>query len=1151
MTVNWYQMTGDAVAEKLSTSKTEGLTRDAAKKLHRKYKNEIYPASKISFYECLKSISTDYTSYLLILTALIAAVFEASIGVWPIIIMVLLNLSAALLTYTKAQKTLEGMDRYTLPVVRVIRDGRLFMIDQKQLVPGDIICLSKGDIVPADARLIEDEEFFVDETYLFGTHHAEDGACFTQKLAEPALHETLPPQKQKNMVFASTLVTGGEALAIVCATGEDTVVCITEKNHPVISHENMPMLSALRKISRVWSLIVIAVVFGMTLLEFFLPHVHHSLFESFIKSMSFAVSTMSEMYMAFGCIVLACAVLQSVHGYGDTGAIIKNPLCMENLKHITCLVVPKEGVFTTRESVVDRIYAGDHLYDITDRKSRRVMERPILYAILSTGMYGLSYLQTQNGKKAVHVVYSEEETAILNLARSMDIYNIRLDRAYPQLDHRCAGGDSLYDTTLVSHKNAYIAVSRGEPEALLARCAYYYKDGRVLLLTQEIRADILLSYRKLARQAYHAIGVASRVQLHNNLRYVGAAQKDMVFEGIVAFRIPYLRGAGQLVTDAMEAGIKVIMLSERTAAAEMHFARQLGIVSSQEQCVDSAQLHQMKEGIRRTNASYYRLYCRLDAAQKQELLAHLHENGEIVGFLGQRLEDLYLLRAADVSFAQNIAVQNRAGMTGSAVSKVSESASADGCEALKFESDVIISDADKKGSGGFRGILDAIRIAKDTDMHIVRIMRYLLSAQTARFLLVMYTIVFAKSGMHAVQTLFSGLFCDFMAVFVLAFQKPEEDALRSGINVSPYLKRPFRENFPSFLMGVCWGCAAIVASFFSELAGFAETDLQSGAVLFLTSTIISVLMLFSVQREEFVWKPGLRMSAVQVLYLLGLTELFLLFFIFPRFGTIFGVVPFALPACMVIAIVCILMLILAECIKMLSRMRRRPDIAAEEEKNGEHRSQLAALFQLFREQQAAEEAQISGDKDRTDTVEQASQTFLDRLRSTPSTEDMETYIKETKAKKKADRKRQKAERKKQEHPAAGGLFAEDDDTADIPFAANAKDVPSDIMQPSADALPSASPDGIPDQHAFAKASEDMPGTPAIQDITANGTTNAALRVFLRDTAVIPTEEETEREFPGLGYLFSEEEYEAIMAEYSQSGEKKDIYSTETQSFDPV
>ena len=1209
---NWYQLTGEAVAEKLKTSPKDGLSRKAAQKALRKHgKNEIYPVSKITFFNVLKAMTLDYTSYLLIAAALIAAVFEESIGAWVLVALVALNLIAVLLFYAKSQRMLESMDRYTLPVVRVIRDGRLFMIDQKQLVPGDLICVSRGDIVPADARLITADDLCVDEERLFGK------GSLHRKLADLALHETLPPEKQRNMLFAGTLVTSGQATAIITATGDASVIALTDKNRPIINHESIPLLGHLSRISRKWSLVVIGAVFVLTLFDFLMPGGHSALFSSFMGAMSFAVSTMSEMYVAFGYIMLACAVYQTVQLFrdsGGSGAIIKNPICMDKLRGMTTLMVPKEGIFTTRDTVADRIYAEDRLWDIADRRGRRAMERPILYAILSTGMYGEAYLRTLS-EGTEKVMRTEEETSILNLARRMDIYNVRLDRAYPMLDHRGVGGDSEYDTTLVQHKDQLLAISRGECEHLLTHCNYYYKNGRIMLLTPEIRSAIQIAYRKLVRQAYSVVAVSSRTYGYNNLKFIGAAQREMVFEGFVAFRVPYLRGVGQLITDARDAGIKIILCSERPAASEVYFAKQLGIIDRKEQAVDGVQLHQMKEGIRRTNAGYYRLCCGLDVHQKLELLEHLHEQGEVIGVIGQRLEDLCLLRAADISFAQNISVKQDSltpGGKDSIVSRVSDSAGEEGCEALKFEADIIVSDATVKGGGGFGAILNTIGIAKNTDMNVIRAIKYLLCSQTARFLLVLYTILFSKDGMSAAQALLLGLFIDFISVMILALQKPSPGILRTADEAEPWLKHPLRMGIPQVIIGICWACTAILASFFAGLFGFAETVPAQGSVLYLTCIVISVLMLFSQQREDFLLRPGVRMTALHALSLLALFELVLLFFLFPTFGMLFGISSFSPIALVIIAVFSLITVVLAECIKLLARMRQRPDLHAEDEATEEKQSQIAALFHLFRAQKAEEEAQeVFSDENK-----KKKRFSFRSAKQQKKISEMEKYIAEQRKKYKAEdlpaedgtadrtiaasesddhndtkkkafvfgrRKSQKKvrdERSASEHHVH--LFSEEDpdyeplhthtlraDDAlteairngtparqrrDEAFAFDGGIDEALLTDIDPDDLDVTDVDTRPDPEAYAEAMKHIIEGAPTRDITVGGT-DADLLTFLRSPSASEERKKNadaaDREFLGIGYLFSEAEYEAIMAEFNADGSQNPVYNTDTQPFETV
>lgn len=1200
MTENWYQLTGEKTAQMLKTSPKDGLTRKEVRRSMRKHgKNHIYPVSKITFFNVLRAMTLDYTSYLLIAAALIAAIFEESIGAWVLIVLVTLNLLIVLLSYAKSQRMLESMDRYTLPVVRVIREGRLFMIDGKQLAVGDLICLSRGDIVPADARLITADELCVDEERLFGAgslHH---------KMADIALHETLPPEKQRNMVFAGTLVTAGNATAIITAVGDAAVISLTDKNHPIINHESIPLLGHLSRISRVWSLVVIAAAFVMTLLDFLMPGEENALFSSFMGAMSFAVSTMSEMYVAFGYIMLACGVYQTVQLFrdaGGVGAIIKNPICMDKLRSVTTLIVPKEGIFTTRDTVADRVYSEEHLWDITDRRGRRAMERPLLFSILSTGMYGEAYLRSLSDTQK-KLSRTEEESAILNLARRMDIYNVRLDRAYPLLDHRSAGGDSDYETTLVRHKEQILAISRGECTSLLKNCSYYYKNGRIMLLTPEARSAIQSSCTRLMRQAYSVVAVSSRAYGYNNLKFIGAAQREMVFEGFVAFRVPYLRGVGQLITDAKEAGIKVILTSDRPIASEIHFAKQLGIVTDDRQAADGISLHNMKEGIRRTNAPMYRLLCGLDSRQKLELIEHLHGEGEIIGIVGQRLEDLCLLRAADISFAQNIAVRQdklTPGGGDTIVSRVSDSAGEEGCEALKFEADVIVSDATVKGGGGFGAILSTVGIAKNTDMNIIRAVKYLLCSQTARFLLALYSILFSKSGMGAVQSLFMGLLVDCFAVLILAFRRPNDDVLRTAEDAAPWLQHPIQHGMPQIIIGISWACTAILSSFFAAFFGLAETEIAQGGVLFLTCIVISVLMLFSQQREDFMFRPGVRMSALHALSLLALAELILLFFLFPPFGAMFGVAAFSPIALAVIAVFAAITIVLAECIKMLAHMRSRPELHTQDPETEAHHSQIAALFHLFRAQKEKEEAEAEAAQTPapdTPPKKKPSRFKRKQKRKLPDIAEMEAFIAEQQALEKeekegaqtpADAPAEKQEPRPHFGHFAGAkthrrkkLFAEDDIEPEIAVQPVQDDalqmavrqshtdgnMPFAQADNAADALDEAfladiDPDELdvtdietrPDPAAYAEAMRHIIEGAPTRDITVGGT-DADMITFLRANTA-PEEEErnaeaADREFLGIGYLFSEAEYEAIMAEFNADGSQNPVYDTDTQPFEAL
>ncbi|MBO4229685.1 MAG: cation-transporting P-type ATPase [Clostridia bacterium] len=1095
---NWYQLSMDAVVKRLKTDSQKGLDRKTVKELLRKNgQNLLYPVSKVTFYHLLRSITMDYTSYLLLITSIIAAVFEETSDAWILVILVVLNLVASLLIYTKSQKILEGMDRYTLPVVRVIREGRLYLVDQKVLAQGDLICLSAGDIVPADARLVSSEGLVANEADLFGRGYDRQ-----EKDPSAVYHETVLPNRQKNMVFASTIITEGEGTALVTATSEDTVVVYSGKNHPIISHERVPVLGAIRKISRVWSLVVIAAVFLLTILDFVVPGQESALFQSFMKGLSFAVSTMSEMYVAFGFIVLAGAVFQTIQSYreaGGSGVVIKNPLSMEKLRKLTCLVIPKEGVLTSRETETDYIFAGGHLFHLSNRHGRRAMERPILFSVLSTGLYGADYLR----EKGVHTNTSEEK-AILSLARKMGIYNARLDRSYPMLDHRGVDEFSRYETTLVSHRNERMAIIRGEVASILSDCAYYYCDGKAMILTREVAQDILQSYRKLLRDAYSVVAIASKKSVYTNLNKAGMLQTVMVFEGFLAFRVPYQKGVGQLISEARRVGIKVIMTSEKTADEELYFAQQIGIVENRSQCVDGSELSRMKEGIRRTNVSYYRMYCSLNPSQREELLAHLHEDGEVVAVVGAKMEDLPYLRKADVSIARNIAVysdSNRFSQSDTVYSKTSESGQEEGCEALKFASDILLSDSDAEGNGGFRSILEAIGIAKNTEKNVLRIFRYLLASQTARFLLIVFSILFSYSGMNAIQILFLGLVLDFMSVLVLSYAKPDPGILESDEDASRKLNGPLFKNSSSVFTGVCWAFGSILSVLICQLSGIVTTPQQCGTVMFLSNCIISLLLLYSTRRDEFVFRPGMRMSTLMLVYSLALIELLLLFALFPTFGWIFGVTSVSAVAWLVVILISFACLMASESLKLFSKFRE--ETVAEQTERKKKRG-LPPVFYRMRQTLRTESRPSSG-PDETPEPYHSEETTVHDEETEPSSPALKQTL--------LERIRQKIE--------ASSLWRERGE--------GASELPDNPESNPDEALP----EELPDEKVFlqAGAENDLFGTGMTGPVTMEKTVSD-LRSFLhQDTKTVSLEEEekaADSEFTGIGYLFSDSEYSAVI-----------------------
>lgn len=912
MSEKWYDKTVEQIESKLNTSTGRGLSQKTAFKRKRHFgANIIYPIPKGSFRSYLKHIVTDFTSILLIITAIIAAVFETNINSAVIIGILILNYGLAIFSYVKAQRILESMGDFALPSAKVIRDGRLYLIKQEDLVPGDIIHVSAGDIIPCDARLFDSDELNVLEVNLTHVTHA------VEKDAKFIDYRDISPSQQKNMLFASTIVTKGLGKAIVCGTGEDTLVCVMEMNTPIVSHENLSVVGILKKYCSVWSLVMLAFVFTLTVLDLIIGDVSRGLFDIFFTGLSLAVASMSEFYMAFGYIVIACGIFGAVKRFKDinSGAMVKNTAKLEKLKDITCLVVPKEGAFSIKNMRVERIYANNNVYSLSDYKFIDNCMQVIKYALISTGLYGRDKLVQNNLKN--ENIYTAEEDSIIHIADKFNLYNVELEKNYPIIEHVPLSDSSMFETTLVNNMGTYVVSVRGEIHKILENCRYYCENGNIYPLTNEKRNDIKISASLITREAYRVIGVASKTTIHKTLSRLDACQTDLTFEGFMAVREPMLKGAAKNISKCQSAGIKVIMLCEDISENNRHLAESLGIAHDYTDVINKHELMHMKDGLFRANIPIYRVYEGLTTAQKRMLIQYLKDSGEVVGFLGRELDEIVLLKDCDVSFAQSMTVSVKAGRKGVDLTsrsmplqmKDSKYSSKGRCEAVKFLSDVIISEADKVGHGGFNAIVDALMYSKVIYKNLLRVIKYLITVQSARLFMILYSVLFHDILLTPIQILFSGLLIDFAAVIIIGFEKPSNDILKQKIDTETRLRHPLTHNMQCVVFGLFW---AVITIIMVRLLGYfyiPNTMSEFISATFISFVLAQIITLNENMKERSLFIPNVKINGVYLITFISVAAIIILGIIYPRFGLLFGIVEInlitwgaviAIPLCMMI-----------------------------------------------------------------------------------------------------------------------------------------------------------------------------------------------------------------------------------------------------------
>ncbi len=898
MKLKWYDKSIPQLCAMLGTDPDVGLTREEALARSKKYgRNEVYPVPRGSFSLYLRHMLTDITALLLVFTAIIAAIFEHLTTSLVLLAILAFYYAAAVFAYVKAQRVLERNGSHALPTAKVMRGGKLFMVRGEELVPGDVLFLSAGDIVPADARLLSSDGLTALEVNLTGAiKAAPKDAAFLE------YHE-LEPSGQKNMVFASTILTAGTAKAVVCSTGGDTLVCALHKNQPVVSHEKLTVMTTLKKYCRFWSLCMSAAIFLVTGLDLVLAKSGRSLFEIFMTGLSLAVASMSEFYTAFGYIVIAVGVFGALRKYRDinAGALIKNTARLETIKRLTCLIVPREGTFSVRDMRLERVWAhgriwgGDNNAPIGGECAQTVK-----YALISTGLYGGRLLAANNQR--FDNIYTSEEEAIISAAEKLSLYNVELERTYPIVEHLSAGGEtpggiSAFDTTLVNYSGSYVAVMRGTPDDIINRCRYINENGFIVPLTPENAADLRIAASLAVKEAFRVVAVATKTTVYNNLRRIISCQTDLTFEGFLHIREPMLRGAAMEVAKCRAAGIKIIMLCSSSDNSNRYLAGAVGIIGDESEIITSAQLSAMKEGLIRANLPIYKLYEGLNITQKRLLLRYLRESGEVVGVLGHELDEIILLKEADVGLAQSVTISDKAGRGGIELlsrdipvfSKSSERRTAGG-EALKFVSDVIVSEADHSGGGGFNAIVEAIRRSKVIYLNLLRMTKYMITSQFARLFLVFYSVLTGEVMLSPAQILICGLIVDFAAILIIAFERPSSDILSQHEDTEAKLRHPFLSNPQSVIFGLFWAAVTVLMmQLLEDNLIITDMAVRSSAVFF-SFLLTQLVTLSEVIKERSLLVPNIRINGVYMLTLVIIGAFMTCCALVTPFGALFGVV---------------------------------------------------------------------------------------------------------------------------------------------------------------------------------------------------------------------------------------------------------------------
>ena len=634
-----YSQTKNELFSSLKTSMA-GLNESEAKKRLSKYgPNELAEKPPKSILNMLKEQIFDP----MILILLGAASFSAFLNEWVeasvIFFIVVVNSIIGIIQEKKAQSSLAALKTMSAPTATVIRNGSEKIIPARDLVVGDLVILTSGDMVPADLRLIQSANLKIAEASLTGESIA------SEKNADTLLSKNCPLGDRKNMAYTSSIVTYGRGCGIVTETGMNTeigqIAGILEGNDT----SDTPLkrkLNAVGKVLTIIGLIICVLIFTIGAIY------GRPLLPQFLVAISLAISIIPEGLPATATIIMALGVQRMAQKH----ALIKRLPAVETLGNATVICSDKTGTLTLNKMTVTHVANGDDFLNKKILKAKKASENSAAYKEL---MYAASLCNDAsfNTDKSQEIIGDPTEGALLPLAQDFGYSASSLKKEYPRLSEYPFDSVRKRMTTIHEINNEYISYTKGALDELLKRCEYLFTKRGIQKLTNEEKENILALASKMSDQALRVLGFASKTP-PNLPQEDEDIEQNLVFLGAVGMIDPARDEVKASIKMAREAGIKTIMITGDHKNTAVAIAKNLGIYKNGNTVISGNELNEMTDVELDHAVKSATVFARVSPNDKLRIIQSLKRNGEVVAMTGDGVNDSPALKAADIGVAMGI-----------------------------------------------------------------------------------------------------------------------------------------------------------------------------------------------------------------------------------------------------------------------------------------------------------------------------------------------------------------------------------------------------------------------------------------------------------------------------------------------------------------
>ncbi|STD21676.1 HAD-IC family P-type ATPase [Enterococcus mundtii] len=609
--MTWYKETAEQTMNKLKTTKDGLSNQERTSRLEIQGRNEIEVKKKVS---PLRKFLKHFTDLLMIIL-MVASVLKFLTGDYIegsiILLVVIINSFVGYWQERKAEESLNGLKSLMSQDAVVLSEGVKKSIPATEIVQGDIVSLTAGDVVPADIRLVETYGLMIEEAALTGESDA------VEKMSEPLVDE-LGAGDQLNMAFSGTLVQAGSALGVVVETGNTTEIGKINQALQSVQQQTTPLV---RKIHQLNKQIFRGIVF-LSLFLIFFTSFRYGLEWNFLFSTIIAliVSMIPEGLPA----VLTMILSLGVNEMAQEQAIIKGLPSVETLGSMTVICSDKTGTLTKNEMTVVETRTEDET---------RLLEI----------MKNCQEVQTKDDQVVETLSGNPTELALLRYTAEQ---NLPLKTALAKLPF---SSSYKYMATLHEEQDHAVVFVKGAPEVLLSKSS----------LSQSEQQQWINQASQLAKKGQRVLGFAYK-QLPIEQELDHAQLQQLTFVGIAGIIDPPKESAIQAVRECQQAGISVKMITGDHKDTAQAIADQIGLKHTSN-VLEGIDIDRLSDQDLAKKVSKVDVFARTTPEHKLRIVEALQKNGEIVGMTGDGVNDAPALKRADVGIAM--------GIKGSEVSK--------------------------------------------------------------------------------------------------------------------------------------------------------------------------------------------------------------------------------------------------------------------------------------------------------------------------------------------------------------------------------------------------------------------------------------------------------------------------------------------------